>query len=104
MTDFNRDRGAGSPASLSTRCGTLTVPNCSVWGVSLPTVSKRLGHTNVHVAATVYSHALPHDEVAAAQIWDKAMSGSVEAAPAQPARETKARRAVVSIASGRKTA
>jgi integrase len=73
-------------------------------GVPLPTVSKRLGHANVHVTATVYSHALPHDEVAAAQIWDKAMSGTLEAAPAQPARETKARRAVVSIASGKKSA
>jgi integrase len=71
-------------------------------GVPLPTVSKRLGHANVHVTATVYSHALPHDEVAAAKIWDKAMSGTLESAPA--ARATKPRRAVVSIASGKKSA
>jgi hypothetical protein len=73
-------------------------------GVPLPTVSKRLGHANVHVTATVYSHALPHDEVAAAQIWDKAMSGTLELVPAEPGRETKAKRAVVSIASGKKSA
>jgi integrase len=30
-------------------------------GVPLPTVSKRLGHANVHVTATIYSHAPPHD-------------------------------------------
>src|SRR5579872_1264998 len=35
------------------------------------TVSKRLGHANVHVTATVYSHALPEDEAAAAQIWNQ---------------------------------
>jgi integrase len=67
-------------------------------GVPLPTVSKRLGH------ATVYSHALPHDEVAAAQIWNEAMSGTVQPAAAQPGGQTKVRRAVVSIKSGKKSA
>jgi integrase len=38
-------------------------------GVPLPVVSRRLGHSNVHVTATVYSHALPADEMAAADIW-----------------------------------
>jgi integrase len=42
-------------------------------GVPLPTVSKRLGHSNVHVTATIYSHALPADEIAAADIWADAM-------------------------------
>ena len=55
-------------------------------GVPLPTVSKRLGHANVHVTATVYSHALPEDEIAAAQIWNKAMSGTLNPAPAQVGR------------------
>jgi integrase len=41
-------------------------------GVPLPTVSKRLGHSSPHVTAMVYSHALPKDEEAAAEIWDSA--------------------------------
>jgi len=46
--------------------------------VPLPSVSKRLGHSNVHVTATVYSHALPADEIAAAEIWQTAMDRAVE--------------------------
>ena len=42
-------------------------------GVPLPTVTRRLGHTNVHTTATVYSHALASDELAAADIWSAAM-------------------------------
>ncbi|MGD1096344.1 MAG: tyrosine-type recombinase/integrase [Bryobacteraceae bacterium] len=73
-------------------------------GVPLPAVSKRLGHANVHVTATVYSHALPDDEVTAAQIWNDAMSGTLQrATPAEPRREKKAAR-VVSINSGKKSA
>ncbi len=74
-------------------------------GVPLPTVSKRLGHANVHVTATVYSHALPDDEVAAAQIWNQAMSGTLQPTPAgpRPKNETKAGR-VVPINSGKKSA
>ncbi len=35
-------------------------------GVPLTDVSKRLGHTNPHVTATVYAHAMPgHDDLAA---------------------------------------
>lgn len=50
-------------------------------GVPLPTVSKRLGHANVHVTATVYSHALPEDEIAATRIWNNAMSATLSPAP-----------------------
>ena len=39
-------------------------------GASLPTVSKRLGHTDVHTTATIYSHALPKDDRTAAEMWD----------------------------------
>jgi integrase len=74
-------------------------------GVPLPTVSKRLGHANVHVTATVYSHALPEDEIAAAQIWNNAMSETL-APVAQP--ETMRARVkaagVVPIDSGKKSA
>jgi len=74
-------------------------------GVPLPAVSKRLGHANVHVTATVYSHALPEDEIAAAQIWNNAMSETL-APVAQP--ETMRARVkaagVVPIDSGKKSA
>jgi site-specific recombinase XerD len=39
-------------------------------GVSLPTVSKRLGRTDVHTTASIYSHALPKDDLKAAETWD----------------------------------
>jgi integrase len=42
-------------------------------GVPLPTVSKRLGHSNIYVTATVYAHALASDESAAADKWEAAM-------------------------------
>jgi integrase len=42
-------------------------------GVPLPTVSKRLGHANTHITASVYSHALEKDEQASADVWEKAM-------------------------------
>ena len=43
-------------------------------GVPLPAVSRRLGHTNIYVTATVYAHALATDESAAAAKWDAAMN------------------------------
>jgi integrase len=54
-------------------------------GVSLATVSKRLGHTDVHTTATIYSHALPKDDLGGAESWDanftktKAEAGSPDA-------------------------
>jgi integrase len=46
-------------------------------GASLPAVSKRLGHSSVYVTATVYSHALSKDEVAAAELWDMAVQPQI---------------------------
>jgi integrase len=46
-------------------------------GVPLPAVSKRLGHSNVYTTATVYSHAMPQDDVAAAEAWDKKVHRNV---------------------------
>jgi len=40
-------------------------------GVPLTDVSKRLGHTNPHVTATVYAHAMPGHDDAAAAAWEK---------------------------------
>ena len=74
-------------------------------GVPLPAVSKRLGHANVHVTATVYSHALPEDEVAAAQTWNDAMSGTLEAIPEKElSRHTAKTARVIPISSGKKSA
>ena len=47
-------------------------------GVPLPTVSKRLGHTNTHVTASIYAHALSTDEIAAAEAWDARMASTVQ--------------------------
>lgn len=40
-------------------------------GVPLTDVSKRLGHVNPHVTATVYAHALPGRDDLAARAWEK---------------------------------
>src|SRR6185312_2475511 len=40
-------------------------------GVPLTDVSKRLGHANPHVTATVYAHALPGRDDLAAQAWEE---------------------------------
>ena len=40
-------------------------------GVPLTDVSKRLGHVNPHVTATVYAHALPGRDDLAADAWEK---------------------------------
>jgi integrase len=48
-------------------------------GVPLPAVSKRLGHSNIYVTATVYAHALPGDESAAAEKWEAAMNRAANA-------------------------
>lgn len=42
-------------------------------GVPLPTVSKRLGHANTHITASVYSHALEKDDHLSAEAWEKSM-------------------------------
>jgi hypothetical protein len=49
-------------------------------GVSLADVSKRLGHSGVFVTATVYSHGLTQDELAAADIRDTSVQQSIGAA------------------------
>jgi integrase len=42
-------------------------------GVSLPVVSKRLGHRDISTTARIYSHAFSRDEIAAAEAWDSTM-------------------------------
>ena len=48
-------------------------------GVPLPVVSKRLGHSSPQFTASVYSHALPRDEEAAAEVWERAFQKTIAA-------------------------
>jgi hypothetical protein len=54
-------------------------------GVPLPTVSKRLGHSDVYTTAKIYAHALPKDDVTAAELWDSSVGKAIEAKRGQPA-------------------
>jgi integrase len=56
-------------------------------GVPLTDVSKRLGHSNPHVTATVYAHAMPGHDDLAAQAWEKFQSTGKQ--PVKPARARK---------------
>jgi integrase len=47
-------------------------------GVPLPAVSARLGHSDTHVTAKVYSHALPADDQRAADAWESVVSGQIQ--------------------------
>jgi integrase len=60
-------------------------------GVPLTDVSKRLGHVNPHVTATVYAHALPGRDDLAADAWEKFQtSGKVKQVEAtKPARKSR---------------
>lgn len=54
--------------------------------VPLTDVSKRLGHTNPHVTATVYAHAMPGRDDLAAAAWEKFQKDG------KPAKSQRARR------------
>ena len=42
-------------------------------------VSDRLGHANSAITLSIYSHALPADVNAAAEVWNTAMSNVIQA-------------------------
>lgn len=42
-------------------------------GIPLPAVSKRLGHANTHITASVYSHALEKDDRGSSDAWERTM-------------------------------
>ncbi len=50
-------------------------------GVPLTDVSKRLGHVNPHVTATVYAHALPGRDDLAAAAWESFQKQTGKASP-----------------------
>lgn len=57
-------------------------------GVPLTDVSKRLGHVNPHVTATVYAHALPGRDDLAAKAWENFQKqATTKNGPAQRARK-----------------
>src|SRR4051794_11265308 len=43
----------------------------------VPAVSERLGHANSAITLAIYSHALPADVNAAAEVWNNAMRGII---------------------------
>jgi integrase len=50
-------------------------------GVPITDVSKRLGHANPHVTATVYAHALPGHDDMAAEAWEKFQKSGKQPVP-----------------------
>jgi hypothetical protein len=63
-------------------------------GVPLTDVSKRLGHTNPHVTATVYAHVMPGHDDLAADVWEKFQKQGNP--PAKSARKSAPTRATAS--------
>ncbi len=47
-------------------------------GVPIAAVAKRLGHRNANVTLSIYTHALPPDEVAAAKVWNDSMADVIQ--------------------------
>jgi integrase len=77
-------RKAGFPRGVSLH--TLSHSHASQLlsaGIPLPTVSKRLGHTDVHTTATIYSHSLPKDDLKAAELWDATFKKASDAQKAK---------------------
>jgi integrase len=57
-------------------------------GVPVAAVSERLGHANAAITHSIYAHAMPADNQAAAIVWNKAMADVIEASQ----KEARARR------------
>jgi integrase len=55
-------------------------------GVPLAEVSRRLGHADQNITLSIYSHAIPADDRAAAKIWNDALGDVIETSkkPAPP--------------------
>lgn len=60
-------------------------------GLPLTDVSKRLGHVNPHVTATVYAHALPGRDDLAADAWEKFQNAGKKATAKTAARKKRTR-------------
>ena len=51
-------------------------------GVPLTEISRRLGHSNPHVTATIYAHMLPGRDNLAAEAWEKFQTDNRKSKPA----------------------
>ena len=47
-------------------------------GVPLAAVSTRLGHADANITLKIYSHALPDDDVRAADMWESIVHGPIQ--------------------------
>ncbi len=47
-------------------------------GVPVPAVSARLGHADVSITNRIYAHAIPDDDLRAADEWDGLLDGPVQ--------------------------
>jgi integrase len=52
-------------------------------GVPITAISERLGHANAAITHSIYAHAMPADNQAAAMAWNNAMEGVLEASRKQ---------------------
>lgn len=49
-------------------------------GAPITAVAERLGHASPNIKLSIYSHALPADNAAAAKLWNDVMADVVQAA------------------------
>ena len=78
QTVIRRLRKAGiKDASLHTLRHTHA-SNLLSKGVPLSAVSARLGHADVNVTAKIYTHALPDDDIRAADAWETVLNRQVQ--------------------------
>ncbi len=59
-------------------------------GVPLAEVSRRLGHADQNITLSIYSHAMPVDDRAAAKVWDDALGDVIESSKKPEPPETTA--------------
>jgi integrase len=64
-------------------------------GAPITAVSDRLGHANSAITLSIYSHALPADVTAAAEVWNTAMANVIETE-----RNKKAPRMLANVSGG----
>ncbi len=63
-------------------------------GVPLAEVSRRLGHADQNITLSIYSHAMPADDRAAAKVWDDSLGDVIESSKKREPDSTTARRAL----------
>jgi integrase len=69
-------------------------------GAPITAVSERLGHASPNITLSIYSHALPADNQAAAQLWNNSMAEVIQKSRKQAAKNRMSSN-VIKTASGR---